>query len=87
MQLDLSPQDRTFRDDARAFVSQFRNDREVTPPDETLLRSWKAALVVQGWQSYKWPREFGGTGWTAVWKYIWERECGRVALPPDPALV
>ena len=83
MQLDLSPQDRTFRDDARAFVSRFRSDGEVTPPDETLLRSWKAALVVRGWQSYKWPREFGGTGWTAVWKYIWERECGRVALPPD----
>jgi alkylation response protein AidB-like acyl-CoA dehydrogenase len=83
MQLDLSPQDRTFRDDVRAFVSRFRSDGVVTPPDQTLLQSWKMALIVAGWQSYKWPREYGGTGWSAVWKYIWERECGRVALPPD----
>lgn len=83
MQFDLAPEDRTFRDSVRAFVSRFRSDREVTPPDHDLLQSWKAALVVEGWQSYKWPREFGGTGWSAVWKYIWERECGRVALPPD----
>lgn len=83
MQLDLSFQDRTFRQDVRAFVSRFRSDGAVTPPSETLLQAWKAALIGAGWQSYKWPREFGGTGWSSVWKYIWERECGRVALPPD----
>ncbi len=29
-----------------------------------------------------WPVEYGGTGWSAVQRHIWEEECARAGTPP-----
>jgi len=79
----LSASDAAFNADVRAFVGRFRNPGEVIPPDPALLARWKQALIAANWQAYKWPKAHGGTGWSPVWKYLWERACGEVALPPD----
>lgn len=83
MQLRFDAAELAFRDEVRTFLHDFRAPGETAPPDDALKARWHAALIDRGWQAYKWPREFGGTGWDASRKYIWERECGAVALPPD----
>ncbi|HSG88573.1 MAG TPA: acyl-CoA dehydrogenase family protein [Pseudomonadales bacterium] len=83
MQLRFTAEDLAFRDEVRAFIHGFRPPGELSPPPAALLARWRRALVERGWQVYKWPREFGGTGWDHTRKYIWERECGAVVLPPD----
>lgn len=83
MQLSFTPAQERFRDEARAFVRRFRDEETATPPESELLARWKAALIAEGRQAYKWPARFGGPGWDAVQKYVWERECGAAALPPD----
>ncbi len=84
MQLSLSTEEVLFRANVQAFVARFRAPGESSAtPDAALLEAWKAALIGAGWQAYKWPRSNGGTGWTAVQKYLWERACGEAALPPD----
>lgn len=79
----LSTSDAAFNAEGRAFVAGFRNPGEVTPPDPALLARWKAALIAANWKAYKWPKAHGGTGWSPVCKYLWERACGEAALPPD----
>lgn len=83
MDLEFSAAQAAFRDEARSFVAEFRAAGAVDPPDDGTLARWKAALIERGWQAYKWPREHGGPGWDATQRYVWERECGGAALPPD----
>jgi alkylation response protein AidB-like acyl-CoA dehydrogenase len=44
---------------------------------------WQRILHAKGWLAYQWPVEHGGTGWTPVQRYIFEKEC---ALADAPAL-
>ncbi len=83
MQLELTTEDRTFQDEVRTFVHGFREPGALSSPDESLLARWKPALIERGWQAFRWPKQFGGTGWSVTEKYIWEREGSSVALPPE----
>ncbi|PTN52616.1 pimeloyl-CoA dehydrogenase large subunit, partial [Achromobacter xylosoxidans] len=42
---------------------------------------WHAILNQQGWLASHWPMEYGGTGWSAVQKYIFENECALAGAP------
>lgn len=79
----LSASEAAFNAEVRAFVARFRVAGEVRPPDPALRARWKRALIDAGWQAYKWPKVHGGTGWSPVCKYLWERACGEAALPAD----
>ena len=35
----------------------------------------------QGWLSYQWPEDVGGTGWTPTQRYIFEKECALAGAP------
>lgn len=83
MQRALSAGEAAFNAEACAFVARFRAPGEVRPPEPALLARWKAALIGAGRQAYKWPKALGGTGWSPVCKYLWERACGEAALPAD----
>ena len=48
---------------------------------EDLLR-WHRILAKQGWVAPSWPKEWGGTGWNVVQRYIFEEELGYVGSPP-----
>jgi alkylation response protein AidB-like acyl-CoA dehydrogenase len=37
--------------------------------------AWQRILYEQGWGGPGWPREFGGTGWTAHQRILFEEEC------------
>ena len=48
---------------------------------DDLLR-WHRILAAKGWIAPSWPREWGGTDWNVVQRYIFEEECGYAGAPP-----
>ncbi|HTO13007.1 MAG TPA: acyl-CoA dehydrogenase family protein [Candidatus Binatia bacterium] len=88
MDLNYSPEETAFRDEVRAWIRQNLPDelrdkvltyRELTKDD--LLR-WHKLLARKGWVAPFWPKEWGGTDWTVVQRYIFEEECGAAGTPP-----
>jgi len=86
--LNYSPEETAFRDEVRAWIRQnlpdelrdkVLNYRELTKDD--LLR-WHKLLAGKGWVAPFWPKEWGGTDWTVVQRYIFEEECGAAGTPP-----
>ena len=47
-----------------------------------MLRPWHHALHQRGWAAPHWPKEYGGTGWTPMQRFIFENECARADAPP-----
>jgi len=88
MDLDYSPDELAFRDEVRAWLrANLPEDlrRKVETYDdfgrEDLLR-WHRILAKKGWVAPWWPKEWGGTGWSVVQRYIFEEECGYAGAPP-----
>jgi alkylation response protein AidB-like acyl-CoA dehydrogenase len=86
--LNYSPDEMAFRDEVRGWLrdtlpaelrDKVLNYRELTKED--LLR-WHRILARQGWVAPFWPKEWGGTDWTVVQRYIFEEECGAAGAPP-----
>src|SRR5205814_1263264 len=46
------------------------------------LLSWHRTLAKKGWIAPHWPKDWGGTDWTVVQRYIFEEECGAAGTPP-----
>ncbi len=80
MDLDFSPEDNAFREEARAFIAENypKELREHQKSEDALTRedylSWHRILAKKGWSAPSWPKEWGGTGWTPTQKYIWSEE-------------
>lgn len=91
MNMDFTPDEQAFRDEVRRFLDQnlpahIREGARATPsvfvePDIGL--EWQRILHAKGWLAYHWPVDVGGTGWSPVQRYIFEKEC---ALADAPAL-
>jgi alkylation response protein AidB-like acyl-CoA dehydrogenase len=88
MDLNYSPDEAAFRDEVRAWIGanlpnelrdKVLNYRELSKDD--LLR-WHKTLATKGWIAPHWPKEWGGTDWTVVQRYIFEEECGAAGSPP-----
>jgi alkylation response protein AidB-like acyl-CoA dehydrogenase len=88
MDLDYSADERAFRDDVRAWLREnlpaaLRDKvaRYAHLTREDLL-AWHRILAARGWIAPSWPREWGGTGWNVVQRYVFEEECGYAGAPP-----
>lgn len=89
MDIDLSPEDSAFREDVRAFLAvslpdAVREGAAATPSvfvEPDIGQTWNAVLNAKGWLGYQWPAEHGGTGWTPVQRYIFEKECALAGAP------
>ena len=87
MDLDYSPDELAFRDEVRAWL-QSHLPRDLKDKvasyahlsKEDLLR-WHRILAQQGWVAPAWPKEWGGTGWSLVQRYIFEEELGYAGGP------
>jgi len=94
MDLELSPDERAFRDEVRAFLADhlpqhLREGAEATPTvfaEPDIGREWQRILHRKGWLGYHWPVEHGGTGWTPTQRYIFEKECALASAPGLPVL-
>ncbi len=88
MDLNYSREELAFRDEVRGWLAanlpQDLRDKVATYAElsrEDLLR-WHRILARQGWVAPAWPKEWGGTGWNVVQRYIFEEECGYAGTPP-----
>jgi alkylation response protein AidB-like acyl-CoA dehydrogenase len=87
MDLAFTPEEQAFRQQVRAWV------QASLPPDishkvHNALRlsrddhqRWARILGKKGWLGHGWPREFGGPGWNAVQKHLFEEECALAGAP------
>jgi acyl-CoA dehydrogenase len=80
---------RAFRDEVRAFLRKhltedMRRGQRLTTglyPEPEFSVPWQRALQQRGWLVPLWPREWGGTGWTPVQRFIFETECSLAGAP------
>ena len=87
MDLDFSPEDEAFRAQVRAFL-QAKYPADIRRKVELGLALTKddyvrfqRLLYLQGWIAPSWPVEFGGCGWPATRRYIFEDELAAADTP------
>ena len=89
MDLSFSKDDLAFRDEVRRFIDE-NFDGELRAKlsqskngylDKDGQLKWQRALYRRGWAAPNWPVEYGGTGWTASQKYIYESETAAAGTP------
>ena len=87
MDLAFTPEEQAFREEVRdwvrshlpsALAHKVHNALRLTRDD---MQSWAKILGQKGWLAFGWPKEFGGTGWTAVQKHLFEEECALAGAP------
>jgi alkylation response protein AidB-like acyl-CoA dehydrogenase len=88
MDLNYSSEELAFRDEVRAWLTRNlpqdlkeRVERFEHLSKDDLLR-WHKILAKKGWVAPAWPKEWGGTEWNVVQRYIFEEELGYAGGPP-----
>ncbi len=87
MDLAFTPEEQQFREDIRAWVRdnlpqdishKVHNALRLSRDD---MQRWARILGKKGWLGYGWPKQFGGPGWTAVQKHLFEEETALAGAP------
>ncbi|HWI79427.1 MAG TPA: acyl-CoA dehydrogenase family protein [Ramlibacter sp.] len=87
MDLAFTPEEQKFREDIRAWVREnlpqdiahkVHNSLHLTRDD---MQRWAKILGKKGWLGYGWPKQFGGPGWTAIQKHLFEEETALAGAP------
>jgi alkylation response protein AidB-like acyl-CoA dehydrogenase len=87
MDLDFSPEDEAFRAEVREFLASHypANIRRKVELGLALSKDdyvqFQRLLYLQGWIAPSWPVEFGGCGWSATRRYIFEDELAAADTP------
>ena len=87
MNLAFTPEEQAFREEIRAWV-QASLPADISQKVHNALRMsrddiqrWAKILGKKGWLGYGWPKQFGGPGWNAVQKHLFEEECALAGAP------
>jgi len=87
MNLHFTDEELAFRADIRAWV------REHLPADISHkvhhalrlerddMQRWARILGRRGWLGWNWPERFGGPGWNAIQRHLFEEECAMAGAP------
>ncbi|CAG2155666.1 acyl-CoA dehydrogenase family protein [Cupriavidus numazuensis] len=87
MDLRFTAEEQAFREEVRAFVqanlpedirNKVLNHQRVEKDDYV---RWHRILTAHGWGAPTWPKEWGGTGWNALQRLIFEIETLRAGAP------
>jgi len=87
MDLNYTAEDLAFRDQVRTYLEanlpqdlqqKVLNHKRLSRED---FVRWHKILAKQGWVATGWPAEYGGTGWSATQRHIFEEECARAGTP------
>ena len=87
MDLAYTPEELAFRDEVRDWVNanlpkaladKQKQGMDLTKED---MQSWQKILGKKGWLGAGWSKEFGGPGWTAVQKHLFEEACAAAGAP------
>ena len=87
MDLAFTPEEQQFREEVRTWVRahlpadiahKVRNSLTLTRDD---MQNWAKILGKKGWLGHAWPKQFGGPGWNAIQKHLFEEECALACAP------
>ncbi|MFA9217669.1 MAG: acyl-CoA dehydrogenase family protein [Sphingomonadaceae bacterium] len=88
MDLNYTAEDLAFRDTVRAFLDanlpqdlQQKVRKHLRLQKDDYVR-WHQIVARQGWVAPAWPVAYGGPGWNATQRHIWEEECAIAGTPP-----
>ena len=97
MDLAFTPEELGFREEIRAWVHaqlpqdiahKVHNALQLTRED---MQRWGKILGKKGWLGHAWSKEFGGPGWNAIQKHLFEEECALAGaqrvVPFGPVMV
>jgi acyl-CoA dehydrogenase len=89
MHIRYSAEHERFRDEVRRFLDDALDDElragarfcaGVFQDHDTNMR-WHRILHRQGWVAPSWPKQFGGTGWDLLQRYVWTTESSLAGAP------
>ncbi|HEU4458759.1 MAG TPA: acyl-CoA dehydrogenase family protein [Methylibium sp.] len=87
MDLRFTPEEQAFRDEVRGWVAanlpadiSFKV-KHALRLDKSDHQRWARILGKQGWHGWAWPKAFGGPGWNAVQRHLFEEECALAGAP------
>jgi alkylation response protein AidB-like acyl-CoA dehydrogenase len=87
MDLNFTPEEQAFRNEVRSWVRanlpahiahKVQHALRLSRDD---LQGWAKILGRKGWLGHAWPKEFGGPGWNAIQKHLFEEECALAGAP------
>ncbi|MBB6558578.1 alkylation response protein AidB-like acyl-CoA dehydrogenase [Acidovorax soli] len=87
MDLQFTPEEQAFREEVQAFLKdrlpaalahKVKAGQRLTKADQ---EEWHAILNARGWLANHWPAQYGGPGWGAVQKFIFDNECAVAGGP------
>jgi len=87
MDLAFTEEEQQFRKDIRSWVrsnlpadiaEKVHKSLRLTRGD---FQTWAKILGRKGWLGHAWPTEFGGPGWNAIQKHLFEEECALAGAP------
>jgi len=87
MDLNFTPEEQAFRQQIRSWVAEnlpkdishkVHNALRLSKDD---LQRWAKILGKQGWHGWAWPTQFGGPGWNAIQRHLFEEECALAGAP------
>ena len=87
MELNYTAEEIAFRDEVRQYLAETLPSR-ISEKVKTGKRigkadyeEWHRILNARGWLANHWPEEYGGPGWSAVQKHIFEEACCAAGAP------
>ncbi|MGH6625230.1 MAG: acyl-CoA dehydrogenase family protein [Burkholderiaceae bacterium] len=87
MDLNFTPEEQAFRAEVLGFLkdklpqrlsAKVKRGLRLTRAD---MAEWHSILNERGWLANHWPERYGGPGWGAVQKFIFENECALAGAP------
>ncbi len=87
MDLNFTPEETRFRTEIRQWVAQnlpadiANKVRYALRLSRDDLQRWAQILGKKGWLGWGWPAQFGGPGWNAIQKHLFEEECALACAP------
>ncbi|WP_304618806.1 acyl-CoA dehydrogenase family protein [Paracoccus sediminilitoris] len=87
MDMRFTPDEQAFAAEVRDFLraeldpALAEKNRLHHPLTKAEMEGWHAKLHSKGWLAGNWPREFGGAGWTAIQRHIFEEESAKAHAP------
>ena len=87
MDLNFTSEELAFREKIRGWVAEHL-PKDISHKVHNALRlsrddmqRWAQILGKQGWLGWGWPKEFGGPGWNAIQRHLFEEECALAGSP------
>ena len=89
MYLKYTAEQSRFREEVRLFLKanlpEDIRDRSLNGEERVAedIRRWQRILHAHGWGASSWPKEYGGTGWSPIERYLFDLECALAGAPPQ----